>query len=656
MATADDAWLKDHFVRFQTLGFYLVQIKHGLKSPVEDKWQTHSTNAMATWQTWSGSGVGCHLENSKIVVIDLDNKHGKNGFLSWQDALDELQIDLPHTLEVDTPSGGRHIYFRAKESRKSIIGWRSGIDIKSTGQVVLPPTWTKKIVDENGKIDQHEGYYKIRKGYDLKDFGGVLPVIPDELERFIYGDNKNDQKQPRFEVPNKIVGGIRNKTLYKQACSLVAQSLHPEAIVASINSTNALICEPPLAASEIMKIIDSAEKKRLTSEEKEKRNAENREKKKYADVKVYFENMYAERRFCPIKEDLYVKMPYNEWEKATNQLAILKSRSHENNINNASIADHLAHWASKSQSICHERKMLVDVPEWDGIGRIVKFFGALNIENLPGEVGYQLFRHYLANIWRRIEDPKVRNWALVLVGDQNVGKDWWVRELLSGFDKRYYYVTLKVFSDEIRTFSHIDGRLVLNISEFDNTTKWDPAFLKDLVTMEDVDYIPKYGKTTRLTPTRHSIIATANRMDFLRDYTGSSRFLVFKLANGQSIDFQHYPRDQSLQILAESRQLARDGFVASQEAIKALEGYQAEITPENLTEMVKTDFNAMLAAMDARASLAATPIDHAVSELDSEIETLCKRYGFSRDKIFKILKPDFGSGDSKKKCYKRRLQ
>lgn len=599
-------------------GFYLFPVQKNKIPYAKFPWRELSTRDPLQWKMWSEEFEGCSWAidcgKSGLVVVDIDPRNGGSC----------EKFDPFKTWKVKTPSGGFHFYFKGKAPCSK--PW-PGVDIKADGGYVLSPPSAKYELLFSEQI------------LDLPD--DLIPTAP---------------VKEKFSVPEKIKDGTRDETLFKAACSLIGQNQPREVIEETLLATNQRLCEPPLDKGQVNKIIESAEKKRKPIEDEEPQEKRKREKKKYDEVKEYFDLVYPVRRFCPIKEDLFVRMDYDEWEKATAQTSILKSKSHEHLVHTGSVPDHIVHWASKSQSHLHENKMLIDIPEWDGKGRLVKFFAALNIQNMSHEHGYQLFKHYMANIWRRIEDPKTRNWALVIVGDQNVGKDWWVRELLGAWDKRYYFVSLKIFSDEIRTFSHIDGKIVLNISEFDNTKKWDPAFLKDLVTMEDIDYIPKYGKASRLTPTRHSIIATANKMDFLRDYTGSSRFLIFKMHDHQTIDYANYPRNESIQVIAEARQLCRDGYVASPEAIRALEAYQDSVTPENIPEMIKTEFNAILANRDNAAGLSGEPIFHPIAEFDSDFEMLCKRFGVSKDKIFKILKEDFGDGNTKRKGYRRRLQ
>ena len=55
--------------------------------------------------TWRGCNWGVALKKSKLLVMDVDRKAGKNG----QETLDNLELEygvLPDTMTVMSPSGG----------------------------------------------------------------------------------------------------------------------------------------------------------------------------------------------------------------------------------------------------------------------------------------------------------------------------------------------------------------------------------------------------------------------------------------------------------------------------------------------------------------------------------------------------------------------
>ncbi len=76
-------------------------------------------------------------DNESLVVIDVDNKNGKNGTQVLAD-LDMLGKELPVTMEQITPTGGRHLIFSHTEPVKQgtdVLG--KGLDIRSRGGYIV---------------------------------------------------------------------------------------------------------------------------------------------------------------------------------------------------------------------------------------------------------------------------------------------------------------------------------------------------------------------------------------------------------------------------------------------------------------------------------------------------------------------------------------
>lgn len=91
------------------------------------------------WKKWPNAGVGISTGPAGIVVVDLDVKNGKDGLAEWQ------QFDVPASpYEVQTPSGGKHIWYRNDAQwTSSSDKLARGVDIRAHGGYVvaygLPP-------------------------------------------------------------------------------------------------------------------------------------------------------------------------------------------------------------------------------------------------------------------------------------------------------------------------------------------------------------------------------------------------------------------------------------------------------------------------------------------------------------------------------------
>ena len=96
------------------------------------------------WQRCRTANIGIATGASGLVVIDIDCKHGINGWEAFDDCLERLG-ELPGpTRMASTPSGGAHIYFREPaggDIRNSAGRLGPGLDVRAHGgYVVAPPS------------------------------------------------------------------------------------------------------------------------------------------------------------------------------------------------------------------------------------------------------------------------------------------------------------------------------------------------------------------------------------------------------------------------------------------------------------------------------------------------------------------------------------
>lgn len=115
-------------------GLAVFPIIRGRKFPHGKGWQTAATLDPQDWHPGDNIGVGCRASN--VVVFDLDvDTSRRNGIEHLARLVQSVGEPLPPTLVVRTPSGGRHIYFRARDEFTigSVSGWASGIDVRGPG-------------------------------------------------------------------------------------------------------------------------------------------------------------------------------------------------------------------------------------------------------------------------------------------------------------------------------------------------------------------------------------------------------------------------------------------------------------------------------------------------------------------------------------------
>jgi hypothetical protein len=137
----------DHALALAKRGFKVFPLIEGGKLPAIQNYPAKATTDADAIARWFGAdpvtgwekdlNIGV-LTGGDLAVLDVDNKNGVDG----NDSLDRLTIveDLPSTFQVETPSGGRHLYFRVSaETRNSAAKLGPGLDVRGRHGFVVAP-------------------------------------------------------------------------------------------------------------------------------------------------------------------------------------------------------------------------------------------------------------------------------------------------------------------------------------------------------------------------------------------------------------------------------------------------------------------------------------------------------------------------------------
>jgi hypothetical protein len=129
----------------------------GTKRPAIEGWKARATREIDQIREWWAGGefTGCPVgiatgPGSGIWVLDIDTKHGINGFDVFRDlarANGASVEEFTRTMTVATPSGGAHLYFRWDKTADAEGGVRSdssghlapNLDVKGIGGLVKAP-------------------------------------------------------------------------------------------------------------------------------------------------------------------------------------------------------------------------------------------------------------------------------------------------------------------------------------------------------------------------------------------------------------------------------------------------------------------------------------------------------------------------------------
>ena len=216
---------------------------------------TRSKSTVTDWWTLTPKcniGMVCGARSSGIVVIDIDNKHGVDGYETMRDW--EMEHgDMPETVTCCTPTGGYHFYYRVDREIRPSTNDAIGVDIRGDDSyVVLPPSIhpdTKTEYVWENSPDECEIAEANELVYQFIDY-----VRPTENSKSESGTSNSDGVDASGEVKE----GNRNNKLFKMACGLMAQSWDDDAIIAAINTYNKMKCKPPYPQEKVDKLLKSA--------------------------------------------------------------------------------------------------------------------------------------------------------------------------------------------------------------------------------------------------------------------------------------------------------------------------------------------------------------------------------------------------------------
>lgn len=277
------------------------------------------------------------------------------------------------------------------------------------------------------------------------------------------------------------------------------------------------------------------------------------EDEEYKLYRVFFDEHFKKARKDIISGRL-LEFDGRQWQSVLLHLDATKSYAKAKGLKPHMVTIHLDRYMHKKRS-----ELLIDIPKWDKVDRIGQLKDFVKIKNQSFEIFEEALKEWGANIFRRLYHDVYQNRCIILKGGQGIGKDHLLKSLLNGFGP--YYSKFSSNRDERECWSQVTSKLVLHLEEFDQTGQLSVAFLKDLITRDNVTYRSPYDRDAMTKKCVGSFISTVNIDAVLRDETGNRRFAVFEI---ESIDWK-YPKDWSAQVVAQFHDLYRTGYWAKAE-------------------------------------------------------------------------------------------
>lgn len=193
------------------------------------------------WQAWPEANIGVACgKGSDLWVLDVD-LHG-DGFEELQRLWDEHD-DWPHTVRQTTGSGGWHYFFRHTEGLANAVKFRSGLDVRTEGGlVILPPS-----LHASGQR------YEWTKGHKPK--ANPVAEAPEWLLALARVHRQAATAVRPVGAP--IPEGERDQRLASDAGAMRRRGMEEPEIKVALMEINRRRCVPPLEEDQVSKIAHS---------------------------------------------------------------------------------------------------------------------------------------------------------------------------------------------------------------------------------------------------------------------------------------------------------------------------------------------------------------------------------------------------------------
>lgn len=193
-------------------------------------------------------------EPSGIMVIDIDLNHGEtNGQESFNKLIEDLSEEdkeqILNTYTINTPNGGKHLYFQYEKGLKSKANYVPSVDIRTDGGLIV-------LQGSQVKIDNEIREYKVLNDTNINK---MPKSLFDKFMKIIAPKTKNDKKSSNNGQVSNYKEGSRNQELFKEVIGIVSKSsIRDINTISSIaRGLNLLKCNPPLEDEEVNNIITS---------------------------------------------------------------------------------------------------------------------------------------------------------------------------------------------------------------------------------------------------------------------------------------------------------------------------------------------------------------------------------------------------------------
>ena len=250
-------------------GFDVVQLIPNTKRPMRkfaDRPPMTEEEIIDVWTKTPNANIA--LKTIDFFVLDIDTHGETNGYQSLKNW--EHVRTIPHTSQVISASGGKHLYFKKPIGFElpQKIAFLEGVDIKAhvNNYVVAPPSVINGSFykwDMENSLDNLE--FATATDEFVKAIKETAGIIEDEKNQYKGALSKFKVDGPKVSKVTKAVNeclkglggeGARNNTVASYVGKLISMGIEKEIVVVLTNIMNDK-SQKPLSAKELHNTIES---------------------------------------------------------------------------------------------------------------------------------------------------------------------------------------------------------------------------------------------------------------------------------------------------------------------------------------------------------------------------------------------------------------
>lgn len=503
---------------------------HGFKDATTDRAQI-----VEWWTKTPDANIGIATgERNGFIVIDSDQNHepGVDGEETIR-GLESTLGPLPDTVTALTPNGGIHRYFKYPSSGADFRNFEGrkrspaapGVDGRANGgYVAAPPSMV------NGRCYEWEA-----TAYPSEH---EMAELPDAWAKWWLegcsqtagqSQGQGQNQGERFTLPDAVLQGARNSTLYKYGASLRGKGKSADEIRTELQRCNSERCKPPLEDREINSIIGSVLK--LPEPETEPRQTEKSTTHKRGRLTLAILADEMAQRGMGVRYNLITRECEVIGQSATGRalnIEDLVTFMHDTlagtyiGVSFDTLKQYVVYDAREKQY--NPVIELLKATPWDGISRIGQVYQLLGIQD--DDLSQKLVNKWLYQticlLFNRPDQPFGADGALVLNGAQGTGKTSFFRHL--ALLDAWFGEGATIDDRDKDTTRRVLSKWITELGEVESTLKSDISKLKAFITSAVDAYRLPYGKTDIVMPRTTSLCATCNSDRYLIDTTGNRRW------------------------------------------------------------------------------------------------------------------------------------